>query len=71
MVEVIRERVRARLENSRRNGRIGGRRPTIDSGKVVALRRRLIAGQDREGGRRHQVGGVQNPENSSSKKPIR
>ena len=38
-VEVIRERVRSGLENARRQGRIGGRRPRIDSGMVVKLRK--------------------------------
>ena len=37
-VEVIRERVRAGLENSRRHGRVGGRRSTIDREKVIMLR---------------------------------
>jgi DNA invertase Pin-like site-specific DNA recombinase len=38
-VEVIRERVKAGLANARSKGRIGGRRPTIDSAEVIRLRR--------------------------------
>lgn len=37
-LEVIRERVRAGLENARRKGRVGGRRQTIDIAKVISLR---------------------------------
>lgn len=37
-LEVIRERVRSGLENARRHGRIGGRRPTIDAVRVAGLR---------------------------------
>lgn len=37
-VEVIRERVRSGLANARKQGRVGGRRPTIDKATVVKLR---------------------------------
>lgn len=36
-LEVIRERVRSGLENARRKGRVGGRRPTIDAEQARRL----------------------------------
>jgi DNA invertase Pin-like site-specific DNA recombinase len=42
-LEVIRERVRSGLENAKRRGRIGGRRPKIDSAKVVELRKQGLS----------------------------
>lgn len=42
-LEVIRDRVRSGLENARRKGRVGGRRPTIDVATVKALRDRGLS----------------------------
>jgi DNA invertase Pin-like site-specific DNA recombinase len=42
-LEVIRERVRSGLNNARRKGRIGGRRPRIDRAKVIQLRDRGLS----------------------------
>jgi DNA invertase Pin-like site-specific DNA recombinase len=45
-LEVIRERVRAGLENARRKGRIGGRRTRIDSALVLQLRQQGLTLQE-------------------------
>jgi putative DNA-invertase from lambdoid prophage Rac len=42
-LEVIRERVRAGLDNARRKGRVGGRRPMIDVATVTALRQQGLS----------------------------
>ena len=42
-LEVIRERVRAGLENARRKGRVGGRRATINSAQVMELRQQGLS----------------------------